>query len=109
MDLPTLPTYLFEPNLVGLLSLFLTILLPVLVGLLVRPSTPKHLKSLGLLGLASVKSVVEAYLASDGGFDLTRTVYTVLINFGIAVVVHYGLLKPTGVSQAAQNTNLLGK
>lgn len=104
MDLPTLPTYMFEANLRGLLSLVLTVLMPIVVGLLTKPSTPSQVKALGLLALSAVKAVVEAVMAGGANFNLTTTVYTVGINFAIAVVMYYGLLKPTGVAGAAQNT-----
>lgn len=100
--LPTLPSYLFSPDLKGLLSLVLTVLLPVLVGLLTKQSTPSHVKALGLLGLSAVKTVVEAFLVGGTDFSLTRTAYTVGVNFGIAVVMYFGLFKPTGVTEAAQ-------
>lgn len=100
--LPTLPSYIFSPDLKGLLSLVLTILLPVLVGLLTKQSTPSHVKALGLLGLSAVKTVVEAFLVGGGDFSLSRTVFTVAVNFGIAVVMYFGLFKPTGVAEAAQ-------
>lgn len=102
--LPTLPGYLFEPSLAGLLSLFLAVLLPVLVGLVTKASTSGNVKALLLLTLAAVKSVVEAALAGGESFNLTTTVYTVGINFGIAVVMYFGLFKPTGVTAAAQAT-----
>lgn len=104
MDLPTLPTYLFEPNLPGLLSLFLTILLPLLVGLLTRASTPAWVKGVGLLLASALKTVVEAALAGGDGFNLATTVYTVGLNFAIAVVVYFGLLRGSPPQVAAQNS-----
>ena len=104
--LPTLPTYLFEPNLRGLLSFFLAVLLPVVVGFVTRPSTPAKYKGLALLGLAAVKSVVEAFLAGDPGFNLATTVYTVVLNFGIAVLIHYGLYRHTRTAVVVQHSGV---
>lgn len=102
--LPTLPTYLFEPNLAGVLSLVLTIILPLVVGLLTRPSTPAHVKGIALLAVAAVKSVIEAFLAGGADFNLPLAIYTVGINFGIAVVVYFGLLRGSPPQVHAQNS-----
>ena len=104
VELPTLPTYLFEPNLVGVVSLVLTILLPLVVGLLTRPSTASHVKGIGLLAVAAVKSVLEAFLAGGADFNLALTVYAVAINFGIAVVAYFGLLRGSPPQVHAQNS-----
>lgn len=104
MDLPTLPTYMFEPSLAGILSLILTIVLPLVVGLLTRPSTPAHVKGLVLLFVAAVKSVIEAFLAGGPDFNLATTIYTVGLNFGIAVVMYFGLLRGSPPQVHAQNS-----
>lgn len=104
MDLPTLPSYLFEPNLKGVLSLFLAIVLPVLVALVTKKVTRGDLKGVILLGFAAVKSVVEAVLVGGSDFNLTTTIYTTLINFGIAVLFYFGLLKHSDVLAKAQDS-----
>jgi hypothetical protein len=106
MDLPTLPTYLFEPNLVGVLSLVLTIVLPLVVGLLTRPGTPAHVKGVVLLFVAGVKAVIEAFLAGGPDFNLATTIYTVGINFAIAVVMYFGLLRGSPPQVKAQNSGI---
>ncbi len=101
---PALPTYLFEPSLAGLLSLILTIILPLLAALLMKASWPAFRKGLVLLLLAAIKTFVEAWIGaveSAEFFDLWRTLYAVAINFGIAVVFYAGLLKKTAVQRAA--------
>lgn len=95
-DLPNLPTYMFQPNLPGLISLALTIVLPLLVALLVKAGYAPWVKGLYLLALASVKTFLEAWLAavnSGEPFAFYNVLYAVLINFGIAVAAHFGLLK----------------
>lgn len=104
MDLPTLPTYLFEPNLAGIVSLVLTIVLPLVVGLVTRPSTRPHVKGLVLLFVAAVKAVLEAFLAGGPDFNLPLTVYTVGVNFAIAVVMYFGLLRGSPPQVHAQNS-----
>jgi hypothetical protein len=101
---PTLPTYLFEPSLAGLLSLILTVLLPLGAALLMKSRWSTFQKGLVLLLLASVKAFVEAWLGAVNSaefFDLWRVLYACAINFGVAVAVHVGLFKGTAVQQAA--------
>lgn len=104
-ELPDLPVYGFTADLGGLLGLALTVLLPIVVGLVTRTSTSAGLKATLLLGLAAVKTVLEAWLQAVNeavAFDAVPLIYTTLINFGIAVAIHYGLWRPTGVTAAAQ-------
>ncbi|MEU0078585.1 hypothetical protein ABZY58_11865 [Micromonospora tulbaghiae] len=104
--IPSLPVYGFAPNLGGLLSLAITIILPILVGLVTRQSTSAGAKATLLLALSAVNSVLSAWLQAENTaatFDWIPVVYSTLINFGIAVAVHFGFFKPTGVSQAAQS------
>lgn len=101
---PALPTYLFEPSLAGLLSLVVTFLLPLAAALLMRSSWSALTKGLVLLVLATVKAFAEAWLgAANSGehFDAIRVLYADLVNFGIAVLGYYGLLKGTLIQQKA--------
>jgi hypothetical protein len=102
--LPELPTYLFAPSIVGLLSLLLTAVLPLLAGLLMKQSWSAAQKGTVLLILAAVKTYAEAWLAAaDAGlaFNHVTTIYAIVVNFGIAVASYFGLLKGTAVQQAA--------
>lgn len=105
--LPELPTYLFAPNLAGVLSLALTVILPLLAALFMRASWSTAAKGLVLLAVAAVKAFLEAWAAAtaDGvAFNFAETGYAVLVNWGIAVVFFFGLLKNTAVQQAAINS-----
>lgn len=102
--LPELPTYLFAPTLPGVLSLILTVLLPVGAALVMRQSWSTMAKGLTLFGAAAVKTFAEAWLLaldSHAAFNAVTTAYAVLINFGIAVVAYFGLFKNTAVQRAA--------
>lgn len=106
-DVPTLPVYGFEPNLGGLLSLAITVALPILVGLVTRRSTSAAVKAVLLFALAAVKTVLEAWLQAantSADFVWIPVVYSALVTFAIAVAVHFGLYKPTGVAGAAQDS-----
>lgn len=102
MDLPTLPTYMFEPNLRGLLSFFIAFLLPFLVALATKQSWSSNTKALVLIGFAAVKSVVEAYLVGGADFNLSTTIYTIALNAGIAVLAYFGGLRKTNLMSKAQ-------
>ncbi|MFG3706361.1 hypothetical protein ACGF7U_16755 [Micromonospora sp. NPDC047670] len=108
--LPDLPTYLFAPNLAGVLSLALTILLPLAAALFMRQSWSAGPKGLVLLALAALKAFLEAWLgAAEAGvaFDVADVGYAVVVNFGIAVGAYFGLLRNTRVQQYAINGGLV--
>lgn len=96
MDIPVLPSYLFDPSLAGLASLLVTFGLPLLAAVLMKASWSSQVKGVVLLGLAMAKAFTEAFLVASGSgvdFDVMSTVYTVLINFGIAVAMYFGLYR----------------
>lgn len=108
-DVPTLPVYGFAPNLGGLLSLAITIVLPILVGLVTRQSTSAGAKATLLLLLAAINSILSAWLQAENTsavFEWIPVVYSTAVNFVIAVAVHFGLYKPTGVARAAQDSGV---
>ena len=101
-QLPTLPSYMFDRSLSGIVSLLLTIVLPVLVGLLVKQSWSAGVKYSLLVVLAGGKTMGEAYLAvGNQNFDLVGTVWSVGINVGIAMLAYWAWAN-IGVTQAAQ-------
>lgn len=107
MDLPTLPNYLFDLTTVGgWISLALTLVLPLLVGLLTRPTTPGHVKGLGLLALSALKGVGEAALIGGADFNLGTVATTALVNFLAAVALYFGLLRGSPLAVKAQNSGL---
>lgn len=108
-DLPELPVYGFAPDAGGLIGLLITLVLPLLVGLLTKQSWSGTTKGAVLLGLAAVKTVLEAWLMATNknvAFDFVPIVYTTLINFVIAVTVHFGLLRKSSLQRKAQNSGV---
>lgn len=88
------------------LQLVLTVVLPVLVGLVTKRVTSASTKAILLAGLSVVSSLLTEILsAAEAGtaYDLGRGLTAALFTFVGAVALHYGLFKPTGVSKAAQN------
>lgn len=99
--------YVFQPDLGGLLSLILTILLPIIVALVTKRSQPAAVKSLLLLLLAALSTFIQAWvgaLSAGTPFVWTVVAYNVIVNFVIAVAVHFGLWKPTGTTDTAQDS-----
>lgn len=106
---PALPTYLFEPTLAGLLSLALTVILPLLAALLMKSRWSPFAKGLVLLGLAAVKAFLEAWVgATSSGetFLFVEALYATLVNFGIAVAAYVGLIKGTSLQQSALHSGV---
>lgn len=105
-DIPALPVYGFDPSsLTGLLSLIITVLLPLLVGLITTRTTSPAVRAILLLAFAAIKGFLEAWLQAintDVDFAFVPVAITIAVNFVIAVVVHFGLWKPVGASAAAQ-------
>ncbi len=101
---PELPTYVGEPSLAGLLSLAVTFLLPLLAALFMRSSWSAFRKGVVLFAFAAVKAFIEAWLGAvnDGvAFNYVTVAYSIVVQFGMAVVAYVGLLKSTAVQQAA--------
>jgi len=101
---PELPTYVGAPNLAGLLSLLVTVVLPIIAALFMRSSWSAFRKGLVLLVLAAVKAYAEAWLGAanhDEAFNFVGAAYSTLVQFVLAVVAYVGLLKQTAVQQAA--------
>lgn len=101
---PELPTYVGAPNLAGLLSLLVTIVLPIIAALFMRSSWSVFRKGLVLLLLAAVKAYAEAWLGavnSEVAFNFVGAAYSTLIMFVLAVVSYVGLIKNTAAQRAA--------
>jgi hypothetical protein len=102
-ELPELPLYGFAPDLGGLIGLIITFLLPLAVAFMTKQSWGVGTKGTVLLLLAAIKSIFEAWLMANNtgvDFDFVPTVYTTVINFMIAVAIHYGLYKGTPLQRA---------
>lgn len=93
-----------EPALV--IQLLLTIIMPILVGLVTTRTTSSSAKSWLLAGLTLVTSIITGIgnaIAENVAFDLGQALLLAIPAFAISVSTYYGLWKPTGVAQAAQD------
>lgn len=101
------PIYAFQPNLGGLLSLLLTIALPLIAGLLSKRSWSSNAKFLMLLAVATVKTFLEGWISALNDsvpFAFIPVVMNLVINFVVAVAIHFGAWKPSGASDTVLDT-----
>lgn len=106
-ELPNLPGYLFEPSLGGLISTIITFVLPLLAAIVIRQSWGTGLKGTVLLMLAGVKVFLEAVIAEMSAgvsFNVWVILYGALLNFGLAVAMHFGLWRSTNLQQSLINS-----
>lgn len=95
----------FEPNWVGLLTLLVSVILPVVVGLVTKRVTDPGHKAILLALLAALTGFLSELLnalTTGDVYDVFSGLLTFVAAFIIGVALHYGLWKPTGVSHKAQ-------
>lgn len=87
------------------LGLVISVVLPVLVGLVTTRVTSAGLKSVLLLALSTANGfLVELAGPRDAGYSVQTAAVLSLVSFAVGVLAHFGLLKPTGISGKAQDT-----
>lgn len=103
----------FDLDVIQVVQLFvLPVLLPLLVGLVTTRVTSSNLKSVLLLVLSVVTALITELIASiEAGdpYNLGMGLLMAFITFVSGVALHYGLLKPTGASAAAQKAGVTPK
>lgn len=86
------------------LGLLVSVVLPVLVGLVTTRVTSAGAKAVLLLALSAANGLLVEILHPVEGFNLGTAAVFALVSFCIGVLSHFGLYKPTGVSGKAQDT-----
>jgi hypothetical protein len=87
------------------LGLVISVVLPVLVGLVTTRVTSAGAKSVLLLALSTANGfLVELAGPHDAGYSVQTAAVLSLVSFAVGVLSHFGLLKPTGVSGKAQDS-----
>ena len=81
-------------------NIVITMALPALVALVTKRFAPGNLKALALVFLSIVGGLVNQVIAQGGSFEVGKTLWYIVLTFGGAVLVHYGLLAPAGVTGA---------
>jgi len=87
------------------LGLLVSVVLPVLVGLVTTRVTHAGVKAVLLLALSTTTGFVTEYAGPhDDGYSVQTAAVLALVSFGVGTLTYFGLLKPTGISLAAQDS-----
>ena len=87
------------------LSLLVSVVLPVLVGLVTTRVTHAGVKAVLLLALSTVTGFVTEYAGPhDAGYSVGTAAVLALVSFGTGVLAHFGFWKPVGVAAKAQDS-----
>ncbi|MFI8872510.1 hypothetical protein [Streptomyces sp. NPDC055243] len=84
------------------IGLLISVVLPVLVGLVTKQVTHAGIKAVLLLGLSTLNGFLVEYANPGPDYDFGTAVILALVAFAVGVLSHFGLWKPTGVSGKAQ-------
>lgn len=85
------------------LGLLVSVVLPVLVGLVTTRVTSPGTKAVLLLALSTLNGFIVEYAAGGDGYSVGTAAVLALVAFGTGVLTHFGLWKPAGVSAKAQD------
>lgn len=85
------------------IGLLISVVLPVLVGLVTKQVTHAGFKAVLLLALSTLNGFLVEYANPGPGYDFGTAVILTLVAFAVGVLSHFGLWKPTGVSGKAQS------
>jgi hypothetical protein len=83
------------------LSVIVATALPAVVALITNRLADSWVKAVALIALSIVAGWLSELQAAGGSFELGQTVVHVLMTFAIAVVAHYGALKPVRITGSA--------
>lgn len=96
----------FDLNVWQVVQLVVAVILPVVVGLVTTKVTNSNVKAVLLLVVSALTAFLTELLASVNAgvpFDAATALLATLTTFIIGVALHYGLWRPTGVSEKAQS------
>jgi hypothetical protein len=86
------------------LGLLVSVVLPVLVGLVTTRVTHPGTKAVLLLALSTANGFVVEYAAPGPGYSVGTAAVLALVAFGTGVLSHFGFWKPVGVAGRAQDS-----
>lgn len=86
------------------IGLIVTLVLPILVGLVTTRVTSAGKKAVLLLALTAINGFLVELGNAGPGYNVANGVFYTVIGFVTAVAMHFGFLKPTGVSGKAQDS-----
>jgi hypothetical protein len=91
------------------LGLLISVVLPVLVGLVTTRVTHPGTKAVLLLALSVLNGFLVELAAPGPGWNAGTAAVLALVSFATGVLTHFGLWKPTGLSGKAQDSLLTGR
>ena len=86
------------------IGLLVSVVLPVLVGLVTTRVTHPGAKAVLLLALSTINGVLVEVANPQPDFDLGTAVILAAVSFGTGILAHFGLWKPAGISGLAQDS-----
>lgn len=96
----------FSTDPATVVQLLLTVIMPIAVGLVTTRTTSGAVKAWLLAGLTLATSLLTqlaSSIANNVPYDLGVALLAAIPAFAISVATYYGLWKPTGTAQAAQD------
>lgn len=84
------------------IGLLISVILPVLVGLVTKRVTHAGVKAVLLLALSALNGFLVELANPGPDYDFGTAVILTLVAFATGVLSHFGLWKPVGVSDKAQ-------
>lgn len=84
------------------IGLLISVVLPVLVGLVTKRVTHPGVKAVLLLALSTLNGFLVEFANPGPDYDFGTAVILSLVAFATGVLAHFGLWKPAGVSAKAQ-------
>lgn len=97
----------FSLDLVTVLQLVAGTFLPLIVALVTKVTTHPGVKAVVLAALALVSSLLSQIidaLVTGTPLDVGQALLLALPTFVVAVALHFGLWKPTGVAESVQES-----
>lgn len=86
------------------IGLLISVVLPVLVGLVTTRVVNASVKAVLLLALTAATGFVTEFAAPHpSGYSVASAVILWVVSFATGVLSHFGLWKPTGVTYKAQD------
>lgn len=86
------------------IGLLVTVVLPILVGLVTTRVTSAGVKATLLLALTAATGFLVELGNAGPDYNVANGVFYAVVGFVIAVAMHFGFLKPTGISGKAQDS-----
>lgn len=86
------------------IGLLISVVLPVLVGLVTTRVVNASVKAVLLLALTGATGFLTEFAGPHpDGYSVGAAVILTVVSFGTSVLSHFGLWKPTGIAHKAQD------